>query len=195
VSIEPAATRLLRALATVLQRFGDRWYLFGAQAVVAWGRPRLTADVDVTVFLEPEEPEGFAIAMKQAGFELRVRDVAGFVRRTRVLPFLHLETNLPLDIVLGGPGLEEEFLHRARRIDVGGTAVRVIAPEDLVASKVLAGRAKDLEDVRTILLAQRKTLDIDGVRSLLGAIETAIDRRDLLPLFEAQLGALKLERR
>ncbi len=49
-----AAGRLLRALAPVLRRFGDRWYLFGAQAAIVWGRPRLTGDVDVTLFLDPE---------------------------------------------------------------------------------------------------------------------------------------------
>jgi hypothetical protein len=32
VSPEPAANRLLRALAVVLERFGGRWYVFGAQA-------------------------------------------------------------------------------------------------------------------------------------------------------------------
>jgi hypothetical protein len=39
----------LGALAAVLDRAGVRWYVFGAQAVVAYGRPRLTADLDVTV--------------------------------------------------------------------------------------------------------------------------------------------------
>lgn len=38
------AADLLRALAPVLERFGNRWYVFGAQAVIVWGRPRLTAD-------------------------------------------------------------------------------------------------------------------------------------------------------
>jgi hypothetical protein len=78
-----AAGRLLRALAPVLRRFGDRWYLFGAQAAIVRGRPRLTGDVDVTAFLEPEAPEAFVAVMSPAGFALRVTDVDGFVERTR----------------------------------------------------------------------------------------------------------------
>ena len=56
--MQPAALDLLEALAAVLDRWG-RWYLFGAQAVVAYGVPRFSADVDVTVQLEPEDPERF----------------------------------------------------------------------------------------------------------------------------------------
>lgn len=193
--VEPAATRLLHAVAPVLERFGDRWYLFGAQAVIIWGRPRLTADVDITVFLRPDDPETFVAAMDQAGFDLRVRDVRHFARTARVLPFVHLETELPLDVVLGGPGLEEEFLQSVERVDLGGTAISVIGPAELVVTKILAGRPKDLEDVRGILRARGSKLDVERVRQLLGLVEAAIDQRDLLPLFEEQLQGVRAPRR
>lgn len=45
--LQPAALELLAALSPVLARWG-RWYVFGAQAVIAYGVPRLSADVDVT---------------------------------------------------------------------------------------------------------------------------------------------------
>jgi hypothetical protein len=146
VSTEPATTELLRALASVLARFGGRWYLFGAQAVLVWGRPRLTADVDVTIFLDPEDPHAFVTAMQESGFDLRVRNVEDFVSRTRVFPFTHVASGLALDAVLGGPGFEEEVLRRARPVDIGGLVVPVIGPEELVVTKILAGRSKDLED-------------------------------------------------
>jgi hypothetical protein len=41
---------MLGALSAVLSRWG-RWYVFGAQAVIAYGVPRLSADVDVTIAL------------------------------------------------------------------------------------------------------------------------------------------------
>ncbi|MCC6846922.1 MAG: hypothetical protein IT294_00375 [Deltaproteobacteria bacterium] len=72
MSTEPAASKLLRDLAPILRRFGDRWYVFGAQAVVIWGRPRMTADVDVTAFLEPNDPQAFVAAMERESFRLRV---------------------------------------------------------------------------------------------------------------------------
>jgi hypothetical protein len=191
VSETPAVAELLRALAPVLERFGGRWYVFGAQAVILWGRPRLTADVDVTAFLEPDDPPAFVAAMGSAGFSLRVRDADAFVRATRVLPFLHESTELPLDVVLAGPGLEEEIARAARRVDLSGTTVPVIAPEDLVVTKILAGRAKDLDDVQGILLTEGEKLDLSRVRSLLRALEEALGQSDLTPTFEAQLAAAK----
>ncbi len=43
------ALEVLRDLSGVARSLGFRWYLFGAQAVVAHGFIRHTADVDVTV--------------------------------------------------------------------------------------------------------------------------------------------------
>jgi hypothetical protein len=194
VSDTTTTAELLRALATVLGTLGARWYVFGAQAVVVWGRPRLTGDVDVTMFLEPERPEAFVAAMTAAGFDLRVADVHGFVARTRVFPFMHAASGLGLDVVLGGPGFEEEFLRTARLVDIGGLTVPIIGPEELIVTKILAGRAKDLDDVQGILVAQGETLDVRRVRELLRALEAAIDQSDLLPAFEEQVTAARTRR-
>lgn len=76
-----APADLLAALGEALAAIGARWYLFGAQAVLIWGRPRLTADVDVTVRLEPEDPEALVRACERHGFHLRVDTGDDFVRR------------------------------------------------------------------------------------------------------------------
>lgn len=187
MSAEPATTDLLRAISSVLAPFGGRWYVFGAQAVLVWGRPRLTGDVDVTLFLDPEDPDAFVAAMAQAGFDLRVANIRDFVSRTRVFPFTHTASGLALDAVLGGPGLEEEFLRTARQVDVGGVIVPVIGPEELVVTKILAGRSKDLDDVQGILIAQEGALDLGRVRELIRLLQAAIDQADLLPSFEEQV--------
>jgi hypothetical protein len=40
---------LLADLAAALASLGLSWYVFGAQAALPWGRPRLTMDVDAIV--------------------------------------------------------------------------------------------------------------------------------------------------
>ncbi len=61
--VSPAAIEVLRGLLGVLPRFGD-WYLFGAQAVIAYGVPRLSADVDVTLRLSPDTPDRLVEEMR-----------------------------------------------------------------------------------------------------------------------------------
>ena len=181
--VQPAAVELLAAVAPVLDRWG-RWYLFGAQAVIAYGVPRLSADVDVTLALIPEAPEDFARDMARAGFALRVAD-PDFVRRTRVMPFVHLATAMPLDVVLAGSGLEDAFLNRTERADIGGTSVPLIERSDLIIAKILAGRPKDLEDAKALWRLHRDGLDALRIRAILGELEEALAQSDLVPAFEA----------
>ncbi len=176
----------LAGLGRALGKLRIRWYLFGAQAALLYGAARLTADIGVTVQLGDRETAELVHALERAGFSLRVRDVGEFVARTRVLPFLHSRSGMPIDIVLAGPGLEERFFERRRRRTVDGVPVPVASPEDIVVMKVLAGRGKD-EDDAVAILAARPKLDLAWIRSLLDTLERALDQSDLRPRFEQLL--------
>lgn len=180
--LQPAAVELLAALAPVLAHWG-RWYVFGAQAVIGYGVPRLSADVDVTLALDPDDPVRFAREMDEAGFAPRVAD-PDFVRRTRVMPFVHRATGMPLDVVLAGSGLEEEFLQRAVTSRIGNTGVPLIEIGDLVIAKVLAGRPKDVEDARALWRLHGPSIDAARIRHTLRLLEEALGQGDLLRAFE-----------
>lgn len=175
-----AIVEVLRAFAGVMAERQDRWYLFGAQAANIWGTERLSTDVDVTVQIDVAEADEFIRLMQQHGFAL-TRDDA---QPSRLIKFVHRNTQVPLDVVIGGPGLDEQFLDRAITVDVGGASVPVVTPEDLIVMKALAGRAKDVEDLRAVVDRHRATLDVARIRSLLSLLEQALTRSDMLPLFE-----------
>ena len=164
---------------------GLRWYLFGAQAAIVWGSPRLSADVDVTVEIDPAALNDYIGTMREHGFDVVFGD-PDFVARTRVIPFIHRASRMPLDVVLAGPGFEENFLQRAISVDVGGTIVPVISPEDLIVTKILAGRPKDIEDIRGVINERRESLDIERIRTVLRLLEQALTQSDLMPLFERE---------
>jgi hypothetical protein len=178
-------TDLLGALAGVMDDQRVRWYLFGAQAAIVWGSPRLSADVDVTVEIDAEAVTAYVEAMTDHGFDVVIAD-AEFLARTRVIPFVHRTSGMPLDVVLAGPGLEEDFLHRSIPVDIGGTLIPVISPEDLIITKTLAGRAKDIEDIRGVISERRESIDAERIRTILRLLEEALAQSDLLPLFERE---------
>ncbi len=178
---------LLSDLAAALDALGAGWYVFGAQAALVWGRPRLTTDVDVTV-KSSGSTEHLVNTLDTHGFALRIDATATFIRTTRVVPLEHRASGLALDVVLAGPGLEDLFLARAVPIDVAGTIVPFISPEDLIVTKLLAGREKDIEDVRGVLSERGPDLDLAQIRATLGLLEDALGQSDLLPLFEHELG-------
>ncbi|HVT04915.1 MAG TPA: nucleotidyltransferase [Thermoanaerobaculia bacterium] len=159
---------------------GYRWYLFGAQAVMVWGRPRLTADLDVTVAVDPADAGSFITRLQAFGFSVRLEDPADFILRTRVIPLVHSGSGLPVDVILAGPGLEEQFLERAILVSIGEVDVPVISPEDLIIAKILAGRPKDIEDVRGVIAERASELDFERILLLLGMLEDALSRNDLV---------------
>lgn len=170
---------VLAALADALRSIGGRWYLFGAQAALVHGASRLTADVDATVLWDPSNAPALLAALHARGFDERGAP-PGFIERTRVVPLVHRGTQIQVDLVLGGPGLEELFLERATDRDVEGVQIPVATAEDLIAMKILGGRAKDLDDVRALLAANAGALELDHAREVLRQLEQALDRSDLL---------------
>ena len=175
---------VLAALGTCFDSLGVRWYLFGAQAAIFHGVARLTADVDVTVLPEPHSTGRLASVMEANGFRLRVTATDDFVARTRVLPFVHSATRLPVDVVLAGPGIEEQFLDRAEFHVLEGVRVPIATVEDLVTMKILAGRPKDLDDAKGMLRAHSEEVDLDHVRRMLQLLEEALSQSDLIPQLE-----------
>lgn len=186
-SLSPPA-ELLGALSTAFAGLGVKWYVFGAQAVLCWGRPRFTEDIDVTVQPGTVTTAQLIDVLQRAGFALRVEGTPAFIAQTRVIPFTFRDTGWALDAVLGGPGLEEAFQQRAVDVEVApGLTVPVISAEDLIVTKVLAGRAKDLDDVQGILAARSGQLNVDSVRRTLSMLEEALGVSDLAAVFERLL--------
>lgn len=175
--------RVLADLGRVLDRLGLEWYLFGAQAAILRGLRRVTVDVDVTVFAPAHDGERLILALR--GFALRVEDAADFARTTRVLPLRHRATNLDVDVVLGGPGLERWFLERAEPIEVEGRLVQIPITADLVLMKLIAGRERDIGDVVELVLFDRSAVDLAGLRVQLDELQAAVGEGDLLQALDA----------
>jgi hypothetical protein len=177
---------LLSDLAAALEEARIDWYLFGAQAAILYGAARLTADVDVTVRLSDNASNTtLTAAFERHRFRRRIAD-AQFIERTRVIPFVHTPTAVPTDVVIAGPGIEDQFFERVVERTVEGAQIRVVSAEDLVVMKILAARPKDMEDV-TAVLAATERFDVAYVRRMLGLLEQALAQSDLAPAFEQVL--------
>jgi hypothetical protein len=183
----PSPADLLADLNAALTPLALRWYVFGAQAALIWGRPRLTTDVDVTVQLGTMAPARLVAALETRRFAPRLEMTDAFVDQTRVLPLVHAPSGLALDIVLAGPGLEELFLSRAIHVNIAGVEVPFISPEDLIVTKILAGRSKDIDDVRGVLAERGDRLRVGDIERVLAMVESALGQSDLQPVLQAEL--------
>ncbi len=175
----------LGALAAVLGARQLRWFVFGAQAVAVRGAPRATQDVDVTVEVERSELPLLVRALQAAGLTQRYPDIAEkLLSAAAVVPLTHT-SGMDVDLVIAGSGLEALAMSRATRASIDGVEVPVVHATDLLVMKILAGRGKDLDDARGVLAGGE--VDIDETRNLLGQLEQALGRSDLLPELRAAL--------
>lgn len=153
----------LRSVCRAMKRAGARWYLFGAQAVALHGVPRATQDIDVTVLVEAGTRTLLA-ALRSEGITPRFDDEA-FIATTRVISADHRASGWKIDVVLGGPGLEELFVSEAVAHRVGHVTVPLLRLEHLLTLKVLADRPRDVADVSRLLAVNRSTVKPAEVRS------------------------------
>jgi hypothetical protein len=174
--------RALVDLAALAKRERLRWYVFGAQAVNLLGYPRATADLDITVDLGDRDPAELVAALAAAGFEPRFSDAA-FIAATRVIPVVHRASKMPIDVVLAGPGLEQLFLDTVVMTKLANHQIPVLSIENLIVTKLIAGRPKDLEDVRELVARSGSTIDHGQIESVLALVEDALATSDLLPQY------------
>ena len=75
-----------------------------------------------------------------------------FTKETMVLPCQDSETGIRVDLIFSHSPYEQQALERIQRITMEGVEVRFASVEDVVIHKIIAGRARDLEDVEAIVL-------------------------------------------
>ena len=163
--------------------------MFGAQAVIAAGAVRQTADLDITTDDVPVDR--LLKALRTAGFRLRddIDGLEDLIEHHRILPLVHAKTGYQLDVVRAGPGPEQEMLGRSIRRRVGRVQIPFVETNDLLVLKTLAGREKDLEDVRALIRAVNREIDVTVVRARLQELGSLLDDSTLVDLFDQQVRA------
>jgi len=165
------AARDLQAFLTARQW---KFCIIGGVALLRWGEPRFTRDVDVTLLSGFGREDEFIAPLLESGYRGRVEDTVAFAHRNRVL-LLTTPDGTPIDIALGGLRFEEEMVERSSLFDFArGCRLRTCSAEDLVVLKLFAFRPRDVLDVETVVVRQR------------GALDWAYVERHLRPLSEVK---------
>ncbi len=145
-------SQLLERIALGLEQRQIPYMVIGGQAVLIYGEPRLTRDIDVTLGVGPERLADLLAFAEASGWRVLIEGSTEFVQRTMVLPLADPGSGIRIDFIFSYSPYEQQALERVRRVQVGKAAVRFAAAEDLIVHKIVAGRPRDLEDVRSVLL-------------------------------------------
>ncbi len=170
---------LLERIAQSLKNAGIPYMVIGGQAVLLYGEPRLTKDIDITLGGDLTRLQDVLSAVREMRLTPLV-DPAIFTRETMVLPCSDPETGIRVDLIFSFSPYEQLAISRARIVRIGEADVCFASLEDLLVHKIVAGRARDLEDARIILLKNPKA-DLAYIRHWLSEFssltnENCLDR-------------------
>lgn len=165
-------TALLEKIALALDDAGIAYMVIGGQAVLLYGEPRLTKDIDITLGAGLDRLADVLTLAENAGLKPLVPPDQ-FTRQTMVLPCEDPTTGIRVDFVFSFSPYERQALERVRKVRIGKADVRFASLEDVIIHKIIAGRPRDLEDVRAMLL-KNPSVDLVYTRRWLQGFSEAL---------------------
>ncbi len=126
--------------------------IIGGQAVLLYGEPRLTKDIDITLGLGIDELSRVKESIISIPLRILVENMEAFVQSTMVLPTMEDESGIRIDFIFSFSPYERQAIERAKDVRIGRGFVKFASLEDVVIQKLVAGRARDMEDVRWVIL-------------------------------------------
>lgn len=173
--------RLLTRIAEQLDASGIAYMVIGGQAVLVHGEPRLTRDIDITLDATLGDLARVQSMIEDVGLGLLV-DIDKFPAQSRLVPCRDLDSGIRVDFLLLHSPYELEALGRTIKVRIGDTDVRFASVEDLLILKLIAGRPRDIDDARSVLL-KHQSLDIALIRRWLSEYGQLLSR-PILQTFE-----------
>jgi len=136
------------------------YMIVGGLAANYYGFPRATIDIDLAVRLEGEGVDRLIKAVKKAGFDISEPEVEKIVKVGDRFVMIHPRSRHRVDFWLAKTDYEREALERRHRVQIFGVRTWACSPEDLILTKLDAGRGKDLDDALGVLHRQKGKLDL-----------------------------------
>jgi hypothetical protein len=146
---------ILKLVTRRLDAAGLAYMLTGSIAAGFYAQPRMTRDIDLVVELERTDAERVAEAFSPE-FNCDVDVIRAAIARQSLFNLIHIEAVTKVDFVVRKdiPYRREEF-RRRRRVEIGGHPLWIVAPEDLILSKLAWAKTSrsemQLRDVHQLL--------------------------------------------
>jgi hypothetical protein len=155
--------------------------IIGGLAVVYWGTPRSTQDVDISLSVPLGEERRVADDLLKR-FAPRIEEAADFAKQSRVL-LIRASNGVPIDVAFAGFPIEQAMIERSQMCELQpGLLLRLVTAEDLVITKSLAARPQDVLDIRGIIDRQQSRLDRVYIESELRRFCDLIENDDPIKL-------------
>jgi predicted nucleotidyltransferase len=158
--------------------------IIGGQAVLLYGTPRLTRDIDITLGVDTDQFPVIDKLCKDLDLRVLSDDPERFAVQTKVLPAEDAPSRIRVDFIFSFTSYEKQAIERAKKVMMEGYPVGFASCEDVIIHKMFAARAIDLEDVRHILAKNRQHIDLAYIRRWLSEFSSLPEHERINEGFE-----------
>jgi hypothetical protein len=129
--------------------------VMGGLAVRAYGVPRPTYDVDISIAITRERLSTLYDAVESAGYTVPETYRRGWVDRIADMPLVKFRIYRPdrsvdVDVFLVETAYQRVIIDRRVQAELHQRVIWIVSPEDLILLKVVAGRSRDLGDIEDV---------------------------------------------
>lgn len=126
-----------------------RYLIVGGYAVAYHGYPRYTKDIDVWIWVNPENAEKVVKTLSDFGFESLGLQASDFLETETIIQLGYAPNRI--DLIMGVPGVDFEDCY-AKRVEeeIDGVNLSFIDLENLKKAKQASGRFQDLADIENL---------------------------------------------
>lgn len=174
---------LLKNIAAKLESAGIEYMMTGSMAMAFYSTPRMTRDIDIIIQVSPVDVDKI-LGLFRNDFYIEEESVRQAVLKRGMFNIIHNESVIKVDFIIRK---EEEYrieeFSRKKKINIEGVSISVVAPEDLILSKLVWVKRSQSElqfrDVRQMMMVLKelnneyleKWSKILGVDDLLGKVK------------------------
>lgn len=158
----------LKKIAKILQKLKIPYLVTGGVAIVVWGRPRYTADIDILIELKKEKIKELVASLIKEGY-IDEEAVNEALKYQSEFNFVDHENSLKVDFwILKDSEFDKSRLKRAIVRNIFGADVVFSSPEDLILRKLLwfkeSGSNRQLEDIYSVMAIIKEKLDYNYLK-------------------------------
>lgn len=182
--------KILKRLGKQLDKAGIPYMVIGGQAVLLYGIPRLTLDIDITLGIDTDN----FLSIKKICEKLRLKmlheNPEKFAAATKVLPVEEQKYKIRIDFIFSFTPYEKQAMERTKSVSLSGHPIKFASCEDLIIHKMFAGRAIDDEDVKNILIKNKDRIDLKYIEKWLLEFSKLSDYANVVQKFKLLLSQI-----
>jgi predicted nucleotidyltransferase len=179
---------LIQKITQRLDKDEIAYMIIGGQAVLLYGSPRLTRDIDITLGVDTDRFPLIEKICSELGLNILPENPADFASETKVLPAEEPKSRIRVDFIFSFTPYEAQAMtSRTKEVQMNGYPVKFASCEDVIVHKMFSARAIDTEDVKNILIRNRKSVDLEYIRRWLLEFGKIPEHKEILGKFNSLL--------